>query len=154
MPPHLINRDRDKWEPLFAIASQLGIQHFERLIKIVKDQPPVEDESNGAELLRWLRRVYDSGLHSGPAKVRDLIRLVCTHPSEEFNPFVKWNKDGMGEERWIRSRQLTALLKPYGKRLEPRTHRPLDGGKPIRSIQWADILDAQERHAPLEKAHE
>ncbi len=26
MPSHLINRDRDKWEPLFAIASQLGIK--------------------------------------------------------------------------------------------------------------------------------
>jgi len=155
MPTHLINRDRDKWEPLFAIASQLGIQYYERLIKIVQDQPPVEDESNGAELLRWLRQAYDTGLHSGPARVQDLIRLVCTYPSEEYNPFVKWNrKDGIGEEAWIRSRQFTALLKPYNKRLIPATHRPVDGGKPIRSIQWADILDAQERHAPLEEHHE
>ena len=144
MPPHLINRDRDKWEPLFAIASQLGIQHFERLIKIVKDQPPVEDESNGAELLRWLRQVYDSGRHGGPVKVQDLIGLVCTHPSEEFNPFVKWNKDGNDEERWIRSGQFTALLKPYDKHLAPRAHRPT-GGKPIRSIQWDRILEAHKR---------
>ncbi len=154
MPSHLINRDRDKWEPLFAIASQLGIQHYERLIIIVKDQPAIEDDSAGADALRRLRQVYDARLLGGPDKVKDLIELVCTHTNEEYNQFANWNKDGIGEERWIRSRQFTALLKPYGKRLIPATHRPLDGGKPITGIQWADILDAQERHAPLEKAHE
>ena len=154
MPPHLINRDRDKWEPLFAIASQLGIQHYERLIEIVKDQPAIEDDSAGADALRRLRQVYDTRLLGGPDKVQDLIRLVCTHPNEEYNQFANWNKDGIGEERWIRSRQFTALLKPYGKRLVPATHRSRDGGKPITGIQWVDILDAQERHAPLEKAHE
>ena len=154
MPPHLINRDRDKWEPLFAIASQLGLQHYERLIKIVKDQPAIEDDSAGADALRRLRQVYDTELRGGPDKVQDLIRLVNTHPNEEYNQFANWNKDGIGEERWIRSRQFTALLKPYGKRLIPATHRSRDSGTPITGIQWADILDAQERHAPLEKAHE
>jgi len=154
MPSHLINRDRDKWEPLFAIASQLGVQHYERLIKIVKNQPAIEDDSAGADALRRLRQVYDARLLGGPDKVKDLIELVCTHTNEEYNQFANWNKDGIGEERWIRSRQFTTLLKPYGKRLIPATHRSRDSGTPITGIQWADILDAQERHAPLEKAHE
>ena len=145
MPPHLINRDRDKWEPLFAIASQLGIQYYERLIKIVADQPVVEDESLGAEFLRWSKQVYDTGVHAGPIKYGDLIRLVNNHPNEEFNPFSNWNKDQVDEERWIRPRQLTALLKSYSTKLIPKTHRPLGGGQPIRGVQWGDILDAHER---------
>ena len=155
MPDHLINRDRDRWEPLFAIASLLHGDWYNRLLEIVQKEPPVIDESYGAEALRWLRRVYDTGMHTGPDKLNDLVRLVCTHPSDEYNPFSKWNaKHGIGEDAWIRARQFAGLLKPFGKRLIPSTHRPVDGGKPIRGIQWADILDAQERHAPLEKAHE
>ena len=145
MPSHLINRDRDKWEPLFAIASQLGIQYYERLIKIVADQPVVEDESYGAEFLRRSKKVYDTGLHAGPVKYGDLIRSVNNHPNEEFNPFSNWNKDQIDDERWIRPRQLTALLKSYSTKLIPKTHRPLGGGQPIRGVQWGDILDAHER---------
>ena len=154
MPDHLINRDRDRWEPFFAIASVVGGDWYNRCLQMVKNEVPIVEESLGVELLRCLVKIYNSGNYAGAIKTKDLVRLLCRHEFEDGNSYRTWNsKQDIGEAGWITSREFNKLLRPFGKQTIPATHR-VPSGDPITGYQWGSILDVADHEASTEKHYE
>jgi len=152
MPDHLINRDRDRWEPFFAIASVVGGDWYHRCLQMVNNEVPIVEESQGVELLRRLPEVYNSGKYETPIKTMDLVGLVCDHHFEDGNLYRTWNpKKGIGQAGWITPRQFNALLRPFG--LIPQTHR-VPAGKSITGYRWGDILNVADHEVSKEKHYE
>lgn len=153
MPEHLINRDRDRWEPLFAIASVAGVEWYGRVREIVENQPPVIDDSLGAQLLQAITRAIRRSNHkvTDAPSTRDLIESVCNEDGRDYNPFARYgvkNRGTDGRDPWINEREFCGLLKPYG--LATSIHY-VAGTKRKRGWNLAEVMDAQDRHAKFEQ---
>ena len=121
---------------------------------MVKNEVPIVEESLGVELLRCLVKIYNSGNYAGAIKTKDLVRLLCRHEFEDGNSYRTWNsKQDIGEAGWITSREFNKLLRPFGKKTIPATHR-VPNGDPITGYQWGSILDVADHEASTEKHYE
>lgn len=161
LPKHLIGRDRDKWLPLFAIASVAGSEWLERIRRYALEEL---DDSNqltdSTQILKAVQDIHFDWDRYSPRSPKDtkvttgdLCQLLAQWTDEDGRkPYAKWNKGVDSEDRIIRSNQLTRLLGSFvnarGNRLSTEGHRSKFDGNRTRGYLWADLIDAADRHLP------
>ena len=160
LPKHLIGRDRDKWLPLFAIASVAGNKWLDRIRRYALEE--LDDSNQLTDSTQILKAVQDIYFNWDrySVKLRDtkvttgnLCKLLAKWTDEDGRkPYAKWNNGVDLEDRIIRSKQLTGLLGSFinarGKSLSTEGHRSMFDGDRTRGYLWADLIDASDRHLP------
>jgi|TARA_B100000315_G_scaffold221841_1_gene225500 hypothetical protein len=159
MPDYLYNRDRDKWEPLYAIASVAGEKWLERVRDIsleVKDDEVLTDET---KLLKAIQDIYHDWNEYSRGAERDtkttpaeLCRLLCMWEDEDgWRPYANFNKVYHEEDKTIKSEQLTKRLRSF--KLKTEGHRSSIDKDRTRGYLWKDLLDTADRHLPEDFRH-
>ena len=155
LPPFIMNRSRQKWLPLFAIASVVGGKWMERVIKLAdEDNDQASELNDGTKVLLAVQQIYNGWDRYSPDKPLDvkiippeLSRLLAKWKDEDgFQPYAKFHKGADPDERVIRSNDLMKLLRPYVRTREFRSRFNMDDR--TRGFVWGDLLDAADRHLP------
>ena len=142
MPSALDNRAEDNWEPLFAIAHEIGGDWPAKLEKAVRDLHQ-EDDDRKIELLRDLRTIAHE---SDSDFVSTQEFLTALHMLTE-RPYMTINR---GKE--ITAHWLAKQLKPFG--LESVQVRPIGSGGKVRGYYVAPIEKVCARYLGLIEASE
>ena len=146
MPKELINRDRDKFKPLFALAEVIGGAWPERLQKAVLslyDREGQEEKELGVQLLadiRELFRNFDRDL-VGIASWELALLLVSDMPEDR-----PWSTFDKGNE--ITQKQLAALLAPFEIRPDQLWIKVQEIGQKVRGYRFNDFKDPFQRYLP------
>ena len=143
MPSSLDNRAEDNWEPLFAIAHEVGGDWPAKLEKAVRDLHQ-EDDDRKIELLRDLRTIAQESDSDFIATEEFLtaLRMLTERPYMTIN---------RGKE--INAHWLARQLKPF--ELKSQQVRPLNGcGAKVRGYYVAPIEKVCARYLGLTEASE
>jgi len=135
MPPGVVDRPADVWEPLLAVADAAG-GHWPRIAREacveLTAARATDDTSLGVRLLGDIRSVF--GSEDRLATVTVLERLVALDES----PWGDWYGKPI-DARW-----LAKHLKPYGA----SSRQIRMGDTNVRGYHAADLLDAWSRYLP------
>ena len=154
MPSYIQNRDRDKWEPFFAIASVLGDKWLERVHRISLEVKQDDVLTQETTLLKAIQDIYcnwneysrgaELDTKVTPAELCHLLRMW--EDEDGWRSYANYNKAYEEEEKRIKSKQLTKSLRSF--KLVTEGHRSsLDGGRE-RGYLWKDLLETADRHLP------
>ena len=141
MPNELINRERDKFRPLFAIAEAAGGNWPNRVHNAalgLSDRAGHEEKETAIQLLadiRELSQKYD--WHGGVSSYKLANQLVQDMPLDR-----PWSTFDKGQE--ISQKQIANLLAPFGIR---PAQLWINGGK-VRGYRPADFEEAFRRYLP------
>lgn len=137
MPPEIVDRDADVWEPLFAVADLIGgdwpLKARVAAVTLVTDAK-VGTPSLGIRLLADLREVFGD-----KAQLRTTDILECLNRMEE----APW---GDIKGKAMDARGLSQHLSPYGVR--PKTIRTGQGSNTAKGYTRDDLHDAWQRYLP------
>ncbi|MGB5939866.1 MAG: DUF3631 domain-containing protein [Rhodanobacter sp.] len=135
-PVGLGDRAQDCWEPLLAIADEVGGEWPRRARAAALALHGVEEEtpSIGVELLRDIKTVFDERGASRIAS-KELLRALT---DDEETPWSTWNRG-----KPLTVRQLAARLSDFG--ITPKTTR-LPGGQQLKGYVLAEFADAFARY--------
>jgi Protein of unknown function (DUF3631) len=105
----IINRIRDNWRPLFAIADVVGSDWPERIREAAADLTPQESESTGPTLLADIKQAFDD---------KAVDRLASAEICEVLNamegrPWADWKASHGASPRPLAPNQLARLLKAF-----------------------------------------
>jgi len=136
MPVGIINRARDNWHPLLALADRAG-GHWPELVRSAATalSGETEDQSIGAQLLFGIRRVFEA-----MRGVRISSDNLCRALRDLED--VPWSEDACGLV--LTAKKLAAELKPFG--ISPRVFR--EGNRTPRGYAWDQFEDAFARYLP------
>lgn len=136
----LINRDRDNWLPLFAIADTIGADWPERVREAAAVLAPRETQSTGPLLLADIRAVFDAKATDRIAST-DLCDALAEMEGRSWAEFGKARKP-------ITKNQLARLLADFHVR--PDTIR--FGTKPSKGYYRHLFDEAWQRYLPQGEA--
>lgn len=130
------DRAQDCWEPLLAIADEVGGEWPRRARAAALALHGVEEEtpSIGVELLRDVKTVFDERGASRIAS-KELLRALI---DDEETPWSTWNRG-----KPLTVRQLAARLSEFA--IRPKDAR-LPGGAKLKSYMLADFREAFRRY--------
>jgi putative DNA primase/helicase len=132
LPPGILNRQADKWQPLFALASTAGGLWPEWIKRALLAEEGSHTGTKGILLLEDIRTVLDSGHYSPVIFTDELIGDLC-----EPEDSVWRDHNFRSKETKIKPRQLSNLL--AGFKCKPAKQRR---GEVVRSGYRADQLQA------------
>jgi hypothetical protein len=155
LPKFIVNRGRQKWLPLFAIANLLGGKWIAHLEELAADDTALEELNDGTQALLALQTINEEWATYSPSKPRD--SKIAANDAAEL--MLKW-KDENGvmpyqlfhsgyspDEKKLIGKDLFGLLRPFGVKTKNNRSRfnPDDRSS---GFEWADILDSADRHLP------
>src|SRR5262249_11380678 len=107
IPAELINRTRDNWSPLFAIAEVAGGEWLEkcRAAALVFQEGRPDETSIGVMLLADLQELFRES-EGNQLSTEDILNSFA---AMDERPWPEWRKG-----KPITARQLAKLLKPFG----------------------------------------
>jgi Protein of unknown function (DUF3631)/Domain of unknown function (DUF3854) len=137
LPVGIINRNRNNWFPLFAIAEIAGGEWPDkcRAALLAFEKTKLEDESQRIVLLGDMRVIFEDRKNEG-ISTEDLLKLLG---EMDERPWPEWNRG-----KPITAVQLSRILKPFG--IRPKTIRV--GIKTFKGYDFADCTDAFKRYLP------
>jgi hypothetical protein len=136
MPEGLVNRSRDNWVPLLAVANHAGGDWPERArLAAFLLSGGAEEQTRGVQLLTAIRKVF-AGWEGHRIGSEDLCRAL--HDLEDG----PWADNG--GHKALMPRRLAAELKPFG--ISPRVFR--EGNRTPRGYEREQFLDAFARYLP------
>jgi hypothetical protein len=142
MPPGVVDRAADIWEPLIAIADAYGGEWPEmgRAAAVFFTKANAEDEarSSGVELLSHIREAFRAD-NQLPSKV--LIERLC---SRDESPWATANRGNPIDEMGLAKRLKHYSIKPGKLRI---------GGQTPRGYHADDFRDAWGRYLPPDPEH-
>jgi hypothetical protein len=105
----IINRVRDNWRPLFAIADVIGEDWPERIREAAADLTPNDSESTGPMVLTDIKAALDT---------KGAERLASADYCEALNamegrPWAEWKAGHSASPKPLTPNQLARLLKPF-----------------------------------------
>jgi hypothetical protein len=157
IPDEVDGRAYNNWEPLIGIAEIASAKWGSKLLEILLNQTEFSDEDLGTRLLRDIRRIYDISkqVEKGirPQKLAEELARLPERNDDSFRPWARLHANkGYRDEQdtRIKGNDVSRLLKPYG--LETKSIRfevSVKGKVNYRGYRWVDLLDLQDRYAPL-----
>ena len=156
MPEYLYNRERDKWLPLFAIASAAGGDWLERIRQYSLEAKDSDQQlTDHTRILKATQDIYMDwdaySVEPRDSKIvpPDFCRLLAKWKDEDgYQPYARFYKSSDPDERVIRTDALLKLLRPYTKTEGHRSD--FDKTDRKRGYLWGKLLDAADRHLPDE----
>ena len=157
IPDEVDGRAYNNWEPLISIAEVASNNWGSKLLEILLSQAEYPDEDVGTRLLRDIRRIWnlcdqvEKGIRPQDL-AEELVRLTAID-GDSFRQWARFHANkGYREEQdtKIKSNDLSKLLIPYG--LITKIIRyvvPVDGKVNYRGYLGDDLVDVQERYAPM-----
>ena len=147
LPDHLLGRDGDIWEPLFAIAVALGGNWYEKVCALVEDEPQKLDEGGNAQF--WvattdlLNRLRNSGYVEAFLPAAEYATGLADWEDENgIRPYAEYHDTFSVDKRRIQANDIRNLLRPYGiKCIQHRTST----GQNRRGFRVIELMDAVER---------
>jgi hypothetical protein len=144
LPPEIVDRDADVWEPLFVVAEHVGgvwpsivADAARSFVKAARHAPL----SLGVQLLRDVRQVFQEAF-CGRLSTVDLLSKLCALDETPWGDL---------RGRSLDARRLSGLLRSYG--IKPRNIH--EGEKVFKGYYAADFADAWSRYlhtsAPAEQ---
>jgi putative DNA primase/helicase len=106
----MINRNKDNWRPLFAIADAIGSDWPGRIRDAAMALAPRESESVGPMLLADIRAAFDAAAVDRLASAE----LCATLAAMEGRPWPEWSASKGAAPKPLTPNQLARLLKPFG----------------------------------------
>ena len=157
LPPFIVNRGRDKWKPLFAIASVVGGKWVKHLTDIADDETALSNElTDGTQVLLAIQTINEDWEQYSPNEPRDskiaphkLAKLLTKWADESgLKPYARFHQAHDPEDRHITKQDLFKLLRPY---VRPKNNRSrFDTNDRSSGYEWAELLDVADRHLPEE----
>lgn len=152
MPEGIVGRKADIWEPLLSIAEAAGGYWPTKLKECLLSQPEIDDDSKGVQLLRDIRRIYDSrpwqdeeNVHIGTLAIA--LGGLESADSDGYRPWARLHKGFEENDTRIKAADVSRLLKPYVGLPKPvRFKSSIDGKDVHRGYRWSDLIKAQERY--------
>jgi hypothetical protein len=140
MPATLINRARDNWHPLLAIADCAG-GDWPDIARIAATtlSSGAEEQSKGVKLLAGIRRVLD---------VCGRIRISSDSLCRALSDLEDGTCSDHVDDHLLTTRRLAIELKPFG--ISPRVFR--EGNRTPRGYAWDQFEDAFARYLPPSSA--
>ena len=86
LPEHVINRQRDRWTPIFKLAQACGPEWEQRALHALATEHSDKDPEAGEELLEAVRKVFDE-LGVDKISTRTLIKMLCR---DEDSRWANW----------------------------------------------------------------
>jgi len=142
MPVGLINRTKDNWGPLFAIAEVVGGEWVEkcRVAALAFQEGRPDETSVGAMLLGDLQELFRES-EGEPLSTEDVLNALA---AMDERPWPEWRKG-----KPITARQLARLLKPFG--IQSTNIR--FGDKILKGYELSDCQDAFFRYIASNPQH-
>jgi hypothetical protein len=139
LPDELNDRQKDIWEPLFAIVEVIGGEWPNRLREAALSLCVEETEDGlGVMLLEDIRRIFEA-TQSVSMPTQDLLDWLNQLVDRPWPPFVKGH--------FLTAYRLSKLLSPY--KITSRNLRIAGaGGKVVKGWQLDDFTEAFERYLP------
>jgi hypothetical protein len=139
LPDGLNDRAIDIWEPLLAVAQQIGGDWPKLADQAAKALSGGEaaTEERSVELLADIKRISESS-KSTEMTTKALIVALC---DDEERPWATYNKGNP-----ITDRQLAKLLEPFHVLSETIHAKPGSGGKDAKGYKFDKFRDAFERY--------
>jgi len=157
LPPNIYNRDRNKWLPLFAIASVVGGRTLRNLEQIVQEETDsVAELSEVGTLLLATQDIYSNWDKYSPLEPRDskisafrLAELLAKWEDEDGQfPYSKFHASRDPDERSINKLDLFRILRPICR--PERSRSKFDSNDRSSGYVWGKLLDAADRLLPDE----
>jgi hypothetical protein len=148
LPDHLLGRDGDIWEPLFAIAVVLGGNWYEKVCGLVEDEPQKLDE--GGTALFWtatndiLTALRASGYNEDIIQPADYAKRLAEWEDENgIRPYADYHVVYSMDGKRIQANDIRNILRPYGIK---SIQKKLTTGKNWRGFLIIELMDAVDRH--------
>ena len=157
LPPFIMNRGRQKWLPLFAIANVVGGKWLEHICQLADEESAISNElTDNTQVLLAIQDINENWDRYSSKEPRDrkiaawkLAQLLTMWKDESgFQPYAKFHKGSDPEDRVIARDDLLKLLRPFAR--TKRNRSVLDTKDRSSGYEWADLLDAADRHLPDE----
>ena len=137
MPPEVVDRDADVWEPLVAVADLAGGKWPEAarnaaMVLAALGRSEREEESYGIRLLADMRTVFGNDEAKTTLAILDRLHKMDESPWASI------------KDKPLSDRGLAVRLRHYG--IKPKTLRV--GGATPRGYLREDFKDAWERYLP------
>jgi hypothetical protein len=105
----MINRNRDNWRPLFAIADVIGDDWPDRVRAAAATLAPRESETFGVMLLADIKMLFEDKSTDRLASAEICVSLAAM----ENRPWAEWKASKVALPKPITKNQLAQLLKPF-----------------------------------------
>ena len=142
LPDALTDRAQDNWEPLIAIADEVGGSwpQAARGAALLLSNGAAQQESTGIDLLMDIKSIFDE---ESPADDHLLTKTILDRLCElEDRPWATWGR----QNKAMTPQALAIQLKPFG----PKPSNKRVGGAVRKGYDKADFLESWERYAPVD----
>ena len=116
---HLLGREADIWEPLFAIAVALGGNWYEKVCGLVEDEPQKLDE--GGTTMFWeatryiVNQLRASGYKEDIIQPADYAKRLAEWEDENgIRPYADYHNVYSMDGKRIQANDIRNILRPYG----------------------------------------
>jgi hypothetical protein len=156
LPPYILNRGRQKWLPLFAIAHVAGGKWLKNLHQLADQESAISNElSDGTQLLLAIQDIeanwsdYSNEPRDSKIAAWKLAELLTKWKDESgLQPYARFHKAYDPEDRHITKEDLFKLLRPYAR---PKRNRSrFDKSDRSSGYEWWELLDQADRNLPDE----
>jgi len=142
MPKEAMNRRRDKWEPLFAIAEMAGAPWQDWVTRAMGLEFRSESQAREIQLLADIRDILSRGVYDPGIFTDELIHELSSDPERGWADYNFRGRDR--RERRINPRQLANLLRAF--KCQPETLRR--GDQRLKGYSTVKLEIAIKRYLP------